>query len=428
MLFKVRLFNLRLFKLPLFKLAWRSFLHRRKTMSLIVVSLFISFIMLLSLQLLKTELKRSFYSGVSGTDLIVGARGSSLNLLLNSVFHLGDAIQPMDWRSFNKLRQDRSVAWAIPIALGDSHRGSRVVGTSTDFFSHYRYADGRNLALEKGRAFTAVDSYSKDAFEVVLGAGIARELNYQLGDTIVVSHGLAAVSFKQHQQNPLRVVGVLATTGTSVDQGLYVDISVLELLHLTGEYSVGAKLPNPDKISSVLVGLKSKLSTFSLQRKINEFRGEPLQAILPGVTLSELWRLLEQVERILWAMAVLLMLSSLMAMVSVLLASMQERQRELAIIRVLGGGFFTLTSLLLIEVFIVVLLSSVLALASTQILLSLTESLWLSYLGFPLSGSVFSQESLILIATFTAASLLAALIPAVLASRRSLASGLTLRH
>lgn len=412
----------------LFKLAWNSFLHRKKTLSLIIVSLAISLIMLLSLNLMKSEIKRSFYSSVSGTDLIVGARGGSLNLLLYSVFHIGDSMQPIDWRSFNKLRRDNTVAWAIPLTLGDSHKGYRVVATSDSFLKHYRYGESQSLTLDVGRGFNPASHYSKEIFEVVLGASVAKKLGYSLGDDIVVSHGLAAVSFNNHQKNPLRVVGIIKATGTPVDQALYVDTNVLALLHDNSEYSAGAVLPNPDKVSSVLLGLKTRLSTFSMQRNINEFKGEPLQAILPGVVLTELWSTLEFVEKILWIMAVLLVFSSLLAMVTVLLASMQERQRELAIVRVLGGGIFTVGALVLIEVFIVVLLSSAAALIATQVIIYASQPLWLQYLGFPLSGSVYNAASLLLISIFTAVALLAALMPAIFMSRRNLVINLAQRH
>lgn len=412
----------------LVKVAWLSFCHRRKTLGLIIASLVISLTMLISLNVLQAELKKSFHSSVSSTDLIVGARGGSLNLLLYSIFHIGDSMQPMDWRSYKKLKNNKSVAWSIPITLGDSHRGHRVVGTLNDFFTYYRYGERRSLSLDQGRLFEPVENYSDRIFEVVIGAQVARKLGYIVGDQIVVSHGLSAISFNQHKANPLRVVGILSPTGTPVDQALYMNSQVLELLHDRRSYNEGDKLPNPSQLSSVLLGLESRLSIFSLQKKINEFRGEPLQAILPGVALSELWRLLAVIEKILWAMSALLLCSSLFSMVTVLLASMQERQRELALLRVLGAGFYTLMVLLLFEVVFVVLFSCVLALIGGQLLLSASQSIWVEYLGFPLSGSVFKSNSVLLMLCFCAMALLVAFIPALIASRRSLAAGLSFRH
>tara|TARA_B110000116_G_scaffold246914_1_gene238976 strand:- start:567 stop:1820 length:1254 start_codon:yes stop_codon:yes gene_type:complete len=412
----------------LIRFAWFSFWHRRKTLSLIIFSLMVSLIMLLSLNTLQAELKRSFNNSISTTDLIVGARGGSLNLLLYSIFHIGDSMQPIDWRSYSKIQHDKKVSWAIPLTLGDSHRGHRVVGTTEDFFKYYRYGERRSLVMQYGRSFESSSQYSDNQFEVVIGAHVARTLGYSIGASVVVSHGLAAVSFNNHQQDPLRVVGILEMTGTPVDQALYVSVQALELLHDNRDYSIGDELPIPSKVSSVLLGLESRLSIFSLQKKINEFRGEPLQAILPGVTLTELWTLLGHVEKILWVMAGLLLFSSLLAMITVLLASMQERQRELAIVRVLGGGLYTITALLLFEIFIVVLFSSLLALIGTQLLISVSQSLWMDYLGFPISGSVFNTKSLLLMAIFGSAALVVTLIPAVLASRRSLSAGLVLRQ
>ncbi|MCL5049980.1 MAG: ABC transporter permease [Firmicutes bacterium] len=147
------------------------------------------------------------------------------------------------------------IAWAVPISLGDSHRGYRVIGTTTDYFEHFKYADRRALQFREGVEFD-------DLFDVVLGAEVARELGYRLGDSLTLSHGMGSTSFMHHDDLPFRVSGILQPTGTPV-------------------------------------GMDSRVASFMVQRQINQYRQEPLSAILPGVALGELWQMLGTVERLL---------------------------------------------------------------------------------------------------------------------------------
>src|SRR5690606_37171466 len=134
----------------------QSLWNRRATALLTLVSLAISVALLLGIDHLRTQAKDSFSQTLSGTDLIVGARGGQLNLLLYSVFHLGNATNNISWRSYEELAADPAVAWTIPLSLGDSHRGFRVLGTTADYFEHYRYGQRRALAFARGQAFEGI--------------------------------------------------------------------------------------------------------------------------------------------------------------------------------------------------------------------------------------------------------------------------------
>lgn len=151
----------------LFRLALASLANRRFTALLTIFAIALSACLLLAVERVRTEAKASFASTISGTDLIVGARSGSVNLLLYSVFRIGNATNNIRWDSYRHFAENPRVKWAIPISLGDSHRGYRVMGTDAGYFEHYRYGRGQELQLAEGRAF------GQDLFDVVLGAEVA---------------------------------------------------------------------------------------------------------------------------------------------------------------------------------------------------------------------------------------------------------------
>lgn len=326
-----------------FKLARNSLLNRRGTVLLTVLSITISILVLLGVDHIRHEAKRNFSQTVSGVDLIVGARTGQVNLLLYSVFHIGNATNNIDWRSYQHVANDPNVAWTIPIALGDSHRGFRVLGTSADFFRHFRYGQQTTLVFADGKPFAQL-------LDVVIGAQVAAQLGYRVGDKIVLAHGLGSTSFSKHDDMPFTVSGILQPTGTPLDRTLQVSLEAIEAIHLG--WQDGVRMPGrqpdattlaqqdltPRSITAFMVGLNSKIATFRLQRSINDYRGEPLLAILPGVVLTELWGTLAFVENTLQIIAWLVLAASLLGMCTMLLASMQERQREFATLRAIGAG------------------------------------------------------------------------------------------
>ena len=164
------------------RLTGLSLLNRKKTVLLTVLSISLSIFLLLSVDAVRNQTKDNFSSTVSGTDLIVGARSGSINLLLYSVFHIGNATNNISWQSYQAIANHPKIAWTIPLSLGDSHRGYRVVGTDANFFEHFRYGQQQPIQLKQGKPFNQV-------LDVVIGADVAAKLNYSLGDKIIVSHG-----------------------------------------------------------------------------------------------------------------------------------------------------------------------------------------------------------------------------------------------
>ena len=416
----------------LLKLARTSLWNRRTTALLTIVSLTVSIALLLGIDHLRREAKGSFTSTLSGTDLIVGARSGSINLLLYSVFHIGNATNNISWKSYQTIDSHSSVDWTIPISLGDSHRGFRVMGTNANYFSHYRYGQKQPLQFAAGEAFASTGETA--LFGAVLGAQVARKLSYQLGDKIVLAHGTGDTGFARHDQHPFTVVGILQATGTPVDQTVHVSLEGIEAIHLNwqsgahvtsdSKTQLQADKLTPKEITACLVGLKSKTGTFSLQRKINNYTGEPLLAILPGVALAELWQMLAMVENMLYIISALVLLATLIGMITTLLAAMQERQREIAILRAIGAHPVYLFALIELEVILLTTLATVTAFALLTITLATTGS-WLSAeYGLFLSTNPVNPYTLKIAAIIIGLAALLGGIPAYSAYRKALLKGL----
>jgi putative ABC transport system permease protein len=324
-------------------LALRSLWNRRVSVGLAVLALTLSVALLVGVEQVRKAARESFTQTISGTDLIVGARSGPVQLLLYSVFHIGHATNQVSWESYREIAASDLVAWTVPLSLGDSHRGYRVVGTTTALFRHYRYAGDRELSLATGEPFSGV-------FDAVLGAEVAERLGYEAGREIVLSHGVARRSFLDHDDKPFTVRGILEPTGTPLDRSVLVSLEGIEAIHvdwrggrppapgqrISAEQALAMDL-RPAAITAFLVGLESRVATFRLQRAINDYPEEPLTAILPGVALSQLWAVIGTFEQALLAISACVVLAGLIGMVAMLLTSLSERRREMAILRAVGA-------------------------------------------------------------------------------------------
>lgn len=464
----------------LIRIALASLANRRFTALLTVFAIALSVCLLLAVERVRTEARASFASTISDTDLIVGARSGSVNLLLYSVFRIGNATNNIRWDSFETLAKHRQVKWAIPISLGDSHRGYRVMGTNDSYFAHYHYGRGQPLQLAQGKPFA-------DLFEVVLGAEVAEALQYKLGDKIVLAHGVAAISLQQHDDKPFVVSGILARTGTPVDRTLHISLEGMEALHVDwqngvpargagkvsaeqarnllgacphasraqegqggsgggsavyepvnehSESAANAATPSavacgqglqPKAITAVLLGLKSKIATFAVQREVNEFRGEPLLAVLPGVALQELWSLMGTAEKALFVVSLFVVLTGLIGMLTAILTSLNERRREMAILRSVGARPWHVASLLVLEAFALALAGVALGLGLLYLAIAVSQGYVQANYGLYLPLALPSRYEWTLLGAILGAALLMGSVPAWRAYRQSLADGLSIR-
>jgi putative ABC transport system permease protein len=413
-------------------IAFASAWNRRATLGLMVISIALSVMLLLGVEQLRTQARESFSRSISGTDLVVGARTSPIQLMLYAVFRLGDATHNIRWPSFQAVADHPAVSWAVPISLGDSHRGFAVIGTTTRYFEYFRYADQRLLTFAEGRPFA-------DVFQAVVGADVAEQLGYRVGDSIVLSHGKGNLGLAEHADKPFKVSGVLKRTGLAVDRSVHVSLEAIEAIHLDWQAGVpmpGVSIPaefarkfdlTPKEITAILVGLKSRAAVFQVQRFVNQYQGEPLLAVLPGVALDELWSIVGVVEKSLLAISALVIAVGLCGLVAVVLAGLGERRRELAILRSVGAGPHVVFILLAIEGLLVVVAGSLLGVLGLIVLGLFAGPMLESHLGVPLLTGRLSTEAWQLLLLVMATGFVVSLIPGYRAYRLSLADGLTPR-
>ncbi|WNW06561.1 ABC transporter permease [Vibrio alginolyticus] len=413
------------------KLAWKSLMNRKATAILTIMTVAISVVLLLGVERIRTQAKDSFSNTISGTDLIIGGRSGQVNLLLYSVFRIGNATNNIDWKSYQEFVNHRSVDWAIPISLGDSHKGFRVMGTNHSYFEHYKFGSKQPLTFSKGREFNGL-------FETVLGSDVAKQLGYDIGSEIIIAHGISDVGFSRHDNLPFKVVGILAPTGTPVDKTVHVSLEAIEAIHVGWES--GARLGptpkaqdlknrdfQPKQITAMLVGLKSRIQTFALQRQINTYPKEPLSAIMPGVALHELWGMMSVAEQALMAVSGFVVIAGLLGMLSSLLTSLQERRREMAILRAMGARPRHVFSLLISEASLLTAAGIITGVTGLYAILAIAQPIIQQHYGIHLTLSILSNYEWMLLGFVQCAGIVIGFIPALRAYRQSLSDGMTIR-
>ncbi|MEO9781814.1 MAG: ABC transporter permease [Sedimentitalea sp.] len=412
------------------RLAIGSLMARALTVGMTILAIALSVALVLGVEKVRTGARASFADTISGTDLIVGARSGSVQLLLYSVFRIGNATNNVTWESYQDIASRPEVDWMVPISLGDSHRQFRVMGTTQAFFEHYKYRGGRSLNLAEGNGLN-------DLYDTVIGAEVAATLGYEVGDPIVVSHGLA--SFTDHDDQPFRVAGVLDRTGTPVDRTVIVSLRAIEAIHI--DWQSGAQAPGqttpverirqmelpPSAVTAALVGVKSRLQIFGLQRWINEYPEEPLLAILPGVALQELWQIVGVAETALIGVSAMVVVTALLGMMAMIFSSLNERRREMAIWRAMGARPATIMSLLVLEAALMAAVGAVLGLVLLYAGLTVGRPLVDSAFGLWLPIDPPRTREFAVLATVIIAAALTSLLPALRAYRLSLADGMMVR-
>lgn len=412
------------------RLAFASLAARALTVGMTILAIALSVGLFLGVEKVRTGAKASFADTISGTDLIVGARSGSVQLLLYSVFRIGNATNNLTWESYQDIAARKEVDWIVPISLGDSHRQFRVMGTTVEFFERYKYRSGQALMVQDGAIMS-------DIFDTVIGADVATTLGYKIGDPIVVAHGLA--SFSEHKDQPFRVSAILEKTGTPVDRTVIVSFEAIEAIHI--DWKSGAKIPGqstaadvirtmdlkPSAVTAALVGVKGRLQVFGLQRAINEYSEEPLLAILPGVALQELWQIVGIAETALIAVSGMVVITALIGMMATLFSSLNERRREMAIFRAMGARPRTIFGMLILEATLSAAIGAVLGLALLYLCLFVAQPFIDSAFGLWIPIDPPTMREVWVLVGVVIASAIVSLLPALRAYRMSLADGMMIK-
>jgi len=414
-------------------LAWRSLMNRKVSALLTVIAIALSVALFLGVEKARNAAKSGFDNTISGTELIVGAPSGQINLLLYSVFRLGNATAEISWDTYQELSARSDVAWTVPISLGDSHRGYRVLGSDLGYFEYYKYGQRQPLGFSEGAPF-------EDLFEAVIGADVAKKLGYDVGSPMILTHGLGAGGLTDHDNRPFRVVGILRPTGTPVDQTIHVSLEAITAIHVGWE--TGARNPMADSISedmirgfdltpktvtAVFVGLENRSTVLRTRRDINTNMSEPLLAIIPGQALAELWQVMGTAERVLLAVSAFVIAVGLVSILTSILTSLNERRREMSILRATGARPGHIFALLIAEATVLGLVGAILGAVLIQIIFLIAAPILAAQYGVALIGTGPGMVDLYTIAAVTLAALFLGIWPAMTALRRSLADGLTVK-
>lgn len=414
------------------RLAMQSLANRWLTALLTMLAIATSVMLLIGVEKVRTGARSSFADTISGTDLIVGARSGSIQLLLYSVFRIGNATNNITWQSYEDIVSRPEVAWSVPLSLGDSHHGFRVLGTTKDYFTRYRYRQANGLAFAAGGPFA-------DLFDAVVGSDVARDLGYHIGDKLIIAHGLGSVSFVEHGDKPFRIAGVLEKTGTPVDRTVHVSLEAIEAIHV--DWKSGARIPGasvsadevrkldlkPKAITAALVGLKSKVAAFRLQRFVNDYSQEPLTAILPGAALQELWGLVGTAETALSAISAMVVITALLGMITMILTTLNERRREMAILRSVGARPATILGMLTAEAAVLTLAGVGAGIGLLYLVLVVARPFIDRAYGLQLTLAAPTESELLKLAAVCVSGVLAGFLPGLYAYRLSIADGMTVR-
>lgn len=419
----------------LLKLSLKSLRNRKTTVALTIFSIAISICLLLSVERIRQGARESFKGTISQTDLIVGPRGGHIQLLLYSVFRMGPPTGNISYQTYEEIKNLEEVDWTIPYSLGDSHRGFRVVGTNNDFYKYYRYRNKQNLAFKDGKE-------PQNIHGAVLGYEVAKKLSYKLNQKIILSHGISATEFNivDHDEAPFEVVGILERTNTPIDRSVYVSLKAITAIHegfsADGSTSEADHKDNPlhqehdykvDQITAFLLGAKERFQTLELQRYINTYPAEALTAIIPALTLSELWEGLSYGEQTLFVVSIFVILVGLLGMLVSILNSLRERRREIAILRSLGSPPRWIAGLMVLESFFLTLLGVLFGIIITYLLLFVLQPLIEQRFGLYIPIHALSLKEYVMIFLILLFSVFLGLLPAWQAYRKTLQDGLTVR-
>lgn len=397
------------------RLALRSLRSRLLTTSLTVASIALSVTLLVGIEHVRAGVRESFAGTIRGVDLIVGARGGTLQVLLSAVFGIGSPAGSVTVATFERWQRHPAVKWAAPYTLGDSHRGFRVVGTTEEFFRRYRFRNDGRIQFAQGRAAT---SHS----DVVVGSEVAERLKYTIGSPIVVVHGLVDIGTSSHEAHPFQVVGILGRTFTPIDRSVYVTLDGIEAIHGTA-----VAVPQPQLLTAFFIGTKNRFEALMLQREMNTDLTEPLTAVIPGVALGELWKNIGSAEVGLQVVAIFAVAIGLMGMLVALYSSLEARRREMAIFRAIGAGPRTIVTLLVLESAMLSLVGCALGVAIVYAGLVLGQQPIEQRFGLHLAIRPLGSTEWKYLAVVLVSGVIIGFVPAIKAYRTSLVDGLSPR-
>jgi putative ABC transport system permease protein len=396
--------------MSLWKIAWRSIQQRGLASLLTAVSMALGISLVVMVLVVHHVIDQSFRRSAQGFDLLVGAKGGRLELVLSTVYHLGRPPGTIPLSYYQELSEGRmagGVEVAIPICLGDNYLGFPLVGTVPERFTKLQYLEGQNYRFAVGRNF---DPEHDD--EAVIGAAVAEKTDLALDKTFRPTHGLTERGADAHQHGALKVVGVLARTGTPVDRAIFINLDAF--YHMEGHES--------QRLTAVLLCVKPQ-AVMSLAARIDR---EPIaQAVKPGQEISSLLEgLLGNIQIILLLLAVMVVIVAGIGMLVSIYNSMSERRHDIAIMRALGARRRTVMLVVLLESILLSLAGGALGAALGHGVIGVLSPLIAGQTGLPIEPWQFQANELILLPALVLLAAAIGYLPALVAYRTDVAKSL----
>ncbi len=439
--------------MPFWKIAWRNIQQRALASSLTGLSMALGVAVMICVLVIHSVAVRQFSQDAQGYHLIVGGKGGELQLVLSTVYHLGQPLYPIPYTYFQKFTEGEFANYtetAIPLCLGDSYeapsgRMFRVVGTTPELFSkiHYgAYADGTPKPYEfqpGGRNFK-----SENYFEAVVGSVVAAQSGLKVGDEINPTHGIGA---EGHKHGGFKVVGILKPTGTANDRAVFINIEGFYLLeghalspeeeahaedeheaHNHAEHDHTHHLPLPldqREVTSILVLCNNELGPLVLDTAVNKGQDRIAQAVAPS---REVTRLLENIvgpiRLILLVLTILIVIVAAIGILVSIYNSMSERSHDIAVMRALGASRQAVMTIILVESILISLLGGIAGVFLGHALIGIASPYVEARTGVTLGLFQFDWQEIVLIPALVALASLVGFLPAVSAYRTDVAKAL----
>ena len=415
----------------LFKLSWKYLTFRPLSTGLNILLLALGLAIITVLLLIQDQFEKKMSNDAAGIDLVVGAKGSPLQLILAGVYHVDFPTGNIPMSEAQKLARNRLVKNTIPLALGDNYQGFRIVGTNHDYPGLYE------AKLAQGELWTM-------PFEVVIGAEVAAKTGYNVGDSFMGSHGISEGSH-DHEANKFKVSGVLDTQGNVLDRLILTSIESVWLTHeeeteadstdtaehghfeedLKKDVAVKGfpKTDEPKEITTLLVQYRNPMAAIQLPRIINS--GTSMQAASPSFEMARLFELLGVGISLLQGLAIVIIGISGLGIFIALYNSLKERKYDLAILRAIGASRMQLLFLIFLEGIMLTFLGAVIGILLGHGFLSVIISMNEQGVVGSLQPWIFLKEELWVVAYALVVGVLAAVIPAFAAYQTSIAKQLT---
>lgn len=442
--------------MSIFKIVWKNIKQRSLASVLTMFSIMLGIALVVSILILKQESHDAFSQTATGYEIIVGPKGSSLQLTLNTIYQIGVPIQNMPYDTYTKLKDDKRVKLAIPYVLGDNFKNHRLIGTTPEVFSDFTYQKGKKYSFREGKPFT------KD-FEAVIGSETALKTGLKIGDTFAGSHGVESYEgyegMFEHAEFKFTVVGILEKTFTPIDKIIFTSMnSIWEIHHHEAEEKMKERtnpttdtakhdghnhnghshdkqehskeeehIKDSDKsVTAVLVSLKSPVYFDLLRRQINEnkFEGINAQAVIPVFEIKQLFDIIGNINSILIIIAYLVVFVAVISILVSIYNSMNERKRDIAIMRSLGAKKNTILNIIMLEGFIISFIGGALGIITSHLLIIVFSDTISNIAGIQISGTIFNLFELYILAGTVLLGLVVTIIPALKAYNTDVASNL----